>query len=126
MAQSDEIGRNTALSYIDTVIRYISPRVVCALDLEECTILSTRDLNRTAATVAVFPNPAQSAVTLKSLSGESIRSYSLTDLSGRVVARNLNINETAVQITRGDLKAGMYLLNYETRTSQGTLQVVFE
>ncbi len=129
MAQSNEVGRNTALSYIDTIQRFINPRMVCALGLAECDLYPTVGINEIGAASALvnaFPNPANNLINLQAKNAGSIRNWSMFDLTGRTVMTEQNINTNAVQINRGSLSSGLYLIRFETNKGAGSVNIILE
>ena len=129
MAQSNEIGRSTALAYIDTIQQYINPRMVCALGLAECDLYPTVGINEIADAsnlVTAFPNPANALINLQAKNGGAIRNWSLFDLTGKVVMNNQNINTNAVQINSSNLSSGLYLIRFETNKGAGSINIVIE
>ncbi len=129
MAQSNEVGRATALTYMDTIQRFINPRIVCALGLAECDLYPTVGINEIAAKsdlVIAFPNPANNLINLEAKNGGSIRNWSMFDLTGKMVLTEQNINTNAVQISRGNLASGLYLIRFETNKGVGSVNIVIE
>lgn len=130
MATSDLVGRNTALSYIDTIQKYINPRMVCALGLAECDLYPTVGINEigsVSALVNAYPNPANTNVTIRSntTSGQ-IKSVRMFDVTGREVVSASNLNTSAYLINRNDLIAGIYLVQVQTEKGRSSIKVIFE
>jgi len=130
MATSDLVGRNTALSYIDTIQKYINPRMVCALGLAECELYPTVGINEigsVSALVNAYPNPANTNVTIRSntVSGQ-IKSIRMFDVTGREVVSASNLSTSAYLINRNDLIAGIYLVQVQTEKGRSSIKVIFE
>jgi hypothetical protein len=63
----------------------------------------------TATAFSMYPNPAQTMVTLSN--NEMMKQYSITDLNGRIVkAGGLN-NVTEANVDVSELSSGIYLVN---------------
>ena len=126
MASSNELGRSSGLTYIDTIQRYINPRIVCALGLAACAEVGMQDVAN-AVKVSVFPNPANTQVTIRS-NNESgqIKSIRMFDVTGREVLSSSNLNTLAYQINRNDLIAGIYLVQVQTEKGRSSIKVIFE
>ena len=126
MATSNELGRSTGLTYIDTIQRYINPRIVCALGLAACAEVGMQDVAN-AVKVSVFPNPANTQVTIRS-NNESgqIKSIRMFDVTGREVLSTSNLNTLTYQINRNDLIAGIYLVQVQTEKGRSSIKVIFE
>ncbi len=102
------MGAAKGLAYIDTIQGYANPRIMCTLGLEgnPCiTGVTDRDL---ADGTAIYPNPAQTSITLRN-NAHMIRRVELTDITGRMVMKaNVNSHEFIMQ--RDGLNDGLYLL----------------
>ncbi len=128
MAQSDEVGRNTALTYIDTVQRFINPRVVCALGLSECDLYETlgfENANPSSNLVRIFPNPASELFSIAASKG-TIISYQVIDITGKTVRTQNGIKQNTVQVSTDGLASGMYLVRFETTEGTGTTNLILE
>jgi hypothetical protein len=126
MASSNELGRSSGLTYIDTIQRYINPRIVCALGLAACAEVGMQDIAN-AVKVSAFPNPANTNVTISSntTSGQ-INSIRMFDVTGREVLYTSNLNTATYQINRNDLIAGIYLVQVQTEKGRSSIKVIFE
>jgi len=124
---SNELGRSTALSYIDTVQRYIQPRLVCALGLAQCAdVISVKEIPANDI-VSVYPNPSNDFVnvTIKPGNG-TISSYEMIDVTGKLVKSANRINEYQLFVSRDNLPSGLYLLRIQTAKGFSTQRVIFE
>jgi len=125
MAQSDLVGRNTALVYIDTVQRFINPRIVCALDLEECNLFQTIGFATVASgTISAYPNPSTDAVMLTTSAG--IETVELFDITGKLVQSVSGLNTSSFQVNRNGLGKGIYLARVGTKDGLKTVKLIFE
>lgn len=93
-------------AYIDTIMGYLNPRIVCALDLGPCTMVGIDENSSIAQGVEVYPNPASERVTFTS-STSTILSYEVFDVNGRLV-RTAQVNNSIANMDRNGLKAGAY------------------
>jgi hypothetical protein len=126
MATSNELGRSTGLTYIDTIQRYINPRIVCALNLVGCGSVGVQDVIN-SVNVNAFPNPANTNVTISSnTSSGQIKSVRMFDVTGREVLYTSNLNTATYQINRNDLIAGIYLVQVQTEKGRSSIKVIFE
>jgi len=130
MATSNEVGRSTGLTYIDTIQQYINPRIVCALNLAECGLFeveSINDLNTASALVSAYPNPSNGNVTIRSIVGAGqLNSITLFDLTGRQVLAQSGLHTSSYQINRNDLTSGIYLVQVVTEKGRGTIKLILE
>lgn len=106
-----------ARAYIDTVMGYVNPRIVCALELGPCSLVGLSENSPIAQGVEVFPNPANERVTFTSTKG-MILSYQVFDVNGRLV-RTASVNSDRAIMERQSLKAGAYTV--QLRFKDGTV-----
>lgn len=130
MAQGDAVGRSKALLYIDSIQQFIHPRIVCALGLEQCNLFGNvgiQNLAQRNADVQVFPNPANQGVSVRIKgSANEIIQTELFNLTGQAMRVRHTSNAQQVNIERGDLPSGIYLIRIRTSNSSYTARVIFE
>lgn len=110
-----------ARMYMDSIAGYLAPRMNVVFEANNVGIAD--DLLR--QDLVVFPNPARELMTIRSKSGQAIQSAQLMDLSGRIV-RDINPSRGDMQIERGELAAGIYVLQVRSRTAATTVKVRFD
>lgn len=93
-------------AYIDTIMGYMNPRIVCALDLGPCDLFSSMHDASTANTVDVYPNPASDRFTVSGGTAV-IQRMEIFDANGRLV-RTHSVNAQQASIAREGLRAGAY------------------
>ncbi len=108
LASNPNMSPAKGRAYLDTVMNYLNPRIVCALQLGPCQIVSINENDPIALGVDVFPNPAVDIVTVSSKEAP-VSFYEIWDMNGRLV-RSLNVNRTTFTIDRRDIESGLYLL----------------
>ncbi|MCB0819338.1 MAG: T9SS type A sorting domain-containing protein [Bacteroidetes bacterium] len=126
MAQGDAVGRSAALTYIDTVMEYINPRIVCALGLPECDNFETIGFNEVVVEdlFVVYPNPSHDFVNIHVKAGvAALKTVRVFDMTGREVFAQTGLNQPKLQINREGLSSGVYFATVET--TAGTSQVRF-
>lgn len=94
-----------SLLYIDTMARYIAPRLVLAMGLNE-TVSSVDNGLKPVLGFEAYPNPATNNVLLKAK--EEIQSIQLFDLNGREVIQLDAVNNTQYLLNISTLPKGMY------------------
>lgn len=95
-------------TYIDTIMGYMNPRIVCALDLGPCSLVGIDEADPIAAGVAISPNPARADVRITS-NMATIRMVELYDANGRRV-RAENVENNAYLLQRNGLKPGTWFV----------------
>ncbi len=95
-------------AYIDTIMEYANPRIVCALDLGPCGLMGLADNDPVASGVSMAPNPAHELVRVVS-SKETIRMAEVYDVNGRRVHAE-NVDNTSYLLHRNGLKPGAYFI----------------
>ncbi|MEO1451995.1 MAG: T9SS type A sorting domain-containing protein, partial [Bacteroidota bacterium] len=107
--------------YIDSIVKYLAPRMNVVFEANNVGIeddLLRQDLQ-------VFPNPARDLVTIRTRSAQALESVQLMDLSGRVV-RQVEAARGDVQIQRGNLASGIYVLQVRSLDAMTTVKVRFD
>lgn len=101
---SAEKGR----AYIDTIMGYMNPRIVCALQLGPCSLVGIDEHDPIAVGVGMYPNPAHDVVNISS-EKETIRMVEVYDINGRRV-RAENVDNTTYILHRNGIKGGAYFI----------------
>lgn len=114
LASNPDMSATKGRTYIDTIMGYMNPRIVCALQLGPCSFVGI-DEEGYEAGVRMAPNPANDVVYINSANG-IIRRYRVLDLNGRQVAM-ANTNSTNFVIERDGLVSGTYFVELELENS---------
>jgi len=94
-------------AYIDTIMGYMNPRIVCALELGPCAV-GIDENDPIAIGVEMAPNPAHDIVRINSANAV-IRMVEVYDVNGRRVSAE-NVENKAFTLQRNGLKAGAYFV----------------
>lgn len=111
MASNPDMSGTKGRAYLDTVMGYVNPRIVCALQLGPCSLVGIDEQDGFESGIRLAPNPARDQVRVTSANG-IIRRYRILDLNGRQVAMD-NANSADFHIQRDGLHSGAYLLELE-------------
>ncbi len=107
-ASNPNMSASKARAVIDTVMGYLNPRILAALDLDaECGGVGM-DEQEHGISINIYPNPAADRITITSGSGMITR-YALFDAQGREVL-HATPNSDRIDLERKGLAAGEYLL----------------
>ncbi|MBK9177021.1 MAG: T9SS type A sorting domain-containing protein [Flavobacteriales bacterium] len=110
LASNPDMSATKGRTYIDTVMGYMNPRIVCALQLGPCSLVGI-DEEGYESGVRMAPNPASDVVYITSANG-IVRRYRVLDINGRQVAM-ANANSTQFTIAREGLVSGTYFVELE-------------
>lgn len=124
LASNPNSSGNKGRAVIDTIMGYLNPRIVCALDLGPCSLVGIAESDPVAQGVDLFPNPAHDRITISSATS-TIRFYELRDVNGRRV-RAENVEKGSFVLPRGDLKAGIYFVTLQFDRGTVTRKVVLD
>lgn len=113
-ATNPDVSKEKALRYIDTLDNYLTPRLFYGLDLSANTcskpstvnVLSPQQLD-----LSIYPNPAQSIITLEVAPDYEILDFGIYDLSGRHVGGALNVNTNRYNYLTSFLEDGLYIIH---------------
>ena len=111
-------------SYLDTVVNYLCPRIVCALDLVGCPNASL-DKNEEASSFQIYPNPNDGNFTLRLRSTSITNSIQITDLSGNIIDER-SLKESDVQMHLTHLNPGVYFVTLSNDNQKITKRVVID
>ncbi|MBK7946421.1 MAG: T9SS type A sorting domain-containing protein [Flavobacteriales bacterium] len=110
LASNPDMSATKGRTYLDTVMGYLNPRIVCAVQLGPCSLVGIDEVDG-GASVSVYPNPATENVNVVSEKG-LVRRYRLLDINGRLVASGNPAAQRFV-IERNGLNSGTYLVELE-------------
>lgn len=114
-----------AKTVIDTMVAFFIPRAYIGMNLEE--VVGTNDLiSGNDVSLEVFPNPADNVFTVKTAAAYPVRSISVVDFNGRVVANYSAINSSNYTINRNDLPRGVYVLRLQFDDGVASQKVVLK
>ena len=116
-ASNPDMSATKARTYIDTIMGYMNPRIVCALQLGPCSLVGVEENSSIAAGVDVYPNPASDRFTVSS-GNATIQRFDIFDMNGRLV-RTASVNAKQAVIAREGLRAGAYMV--QLRFAEGTV-----
>lgn len=116
-----------AQTYMDTVMNYLVPRIVCGLGLSQCAGISDVEEKLELGAVDVFPNPSYDRLTLNStIAGNMIQSVVMSDLQGRTVLSQDGIQSTEYTLDHQNIAPGLYFVRVETRKGYLTKKVILK
>jgi hypothetical protein len=108
LASDPNMSAQKGRAYIDTIMGYMNPRIVCALQLGPCSLVGIDEQDPIAQGVEMYPNPARDVVNISSAKG-TIRMVEIYDINGRRV-RAENVDNTRYALHRSNLKPGAYFV----------------
>ncbi|MBP6311297.1 MAG: T9SS type A sorting domain-containing protein [Flavobacteriales bacterium] len=111
-------------TYIDTIMGYMNPRIVCALELGPCSLVGIDENSAIAVGLDLYPNPTNDRVTITS-SNATIERIVLFDMNGRQVNTN-TVNAKQYILNRGDLANGVYYVQLHFNEGSITRKVVLQ
>lgn len=117
LASNPDMSGTKARTYIDTIMGYMNPRIVCALQLGPCSLVGVEENSSIAAGVDVYPNPASDRFTVSS-GNATIQRFEIFDMNGRLV-RTGSVNAKLAVIARESLRAGAYMV--QLHFAEGTV-----
>jgi hypothetical protein len=122
MLTNPNMSKTKALLYIDTMRKFLAPRIMNVLQLPGNTLNTTSLSNGNK--LEVYPNPAQTELYVK-LTGETPISIRLVDITGRTIRTIAPGSEKTLTLTRGNLANGVYFLKIDYKSGSLVQRVVF-
>ena len=108
VAGSPGMSADKGLTYIDTIMGYANPRIMCVLELEGNPCALGIDDVQLENTTSIYPNPAVDAVNIRN-DQHMIRRINVIDITGRTVAQK-TVNNHFFTLNRDKLNNGVYLM----------------
>lgn len=124
LLSNPDMSPEKARAYLDTVMAYLNPRIVCALELGPCSLVSIPENDPIAVGVELYPNPANDQFTVIS-SAAAVRNFEMFDINGRLV-RASSVNSDRLVIERQGLDAGVYFIQLQYAEGSVTRRVILE
>lgn len=116
-----DMSKTKALAYIDTIMEYLTPRMVAAF-CEEVGI-NERELSKS---VNVYPNPATEELNIvSSIYNNNIEFVEFFDATGRLVYSE-KINTATYKTSITGLNTGMYFVNIQLREGNVVKKVLIK
>lgn len=84
MLTNPDMSITKGKTYLDTVVNYLCPRIVCALNLAGCPNAGLNENNLQDA-FTVYPNPSMGAFTVLMDNGPDARTIRISDFSGKLL-----------------------------------------
>tara|TARA_B100001245_G_scaffold236206_1_gene226241 strand:- start:2269 stop:3666 length:1398 start_codon:yes stop_codon:yes gene_type:complete len=98
-------------TYVDTIMGYMIPRVILALELEAGIGLHE---NMVAGAVKMYPNPVHNTLFIKSEDSDvDIETVEILDVSGRMVSKHV-IEPGRAELSTAHLNPGVYMVRVTT------------
>lgn len=118
-----DMSRAKGMAYIDSVMGYLNPRMVCALNLYGCFGVGIDEpINEV---FDAYPVPASMQLEMTTHGNGLIESYELYDITGKMVMSNQQVYQSALVISRGTLPNGIYILKATVNNKLQTRKVIF-
>lgn len=85
-----------------------------------CTAVSLGLDNNTleAASVSMFPNPSSESTTIKFNDNALTHTVTVSDVTGRVVAKFNNVTEKSINVNTNEFNAGMYIVSIQNNRNE--------
>lgn len=72
----------------------------------------------------IYPNPANSEITIRTASSDRIQSVKLINLKGESVFKQAGIDKTEYQVLTGHLPKGVYILTVKTKNKLKNQRII--
>jgi hypothetical protein len=126
MCQYDLSNPNDAArskTYIDTIVGFLTPRIVIALGLPNNVAI---DELKEITQLKAYPNPASSILKLQAGNATPMRGVEVFDAMGRLVYRQEGLHTNQITITREGWTSGLYIVKVHFDEGAVVEKVIFE
>lgn len=112
-----------ARTYIDTIVGFLTPRIVIALGLPNNVAI---DELKEITQLKAYPNPASSILKLQAGNATPMRGVEVFDAMGRLVYRQQGLHTNQITITREGWTSGLYMVKVHFDRGSVVEKVIFE
>ena len=107
MLTNPDMSKSKALLYIDTVVNYLSPRIVCGLGLAECSgaAVSEQEQER----IQFYPNPVEDLLHV-TLPHSTITEIVVVNMGGEVVSGRIELQGDHAILDLSHLNSAVYFV----------------
>ncbi|MEP6647065.1 MAG: T9SS type A sorting domain-containing protein [Saprospiraceae bacterium] len=121
--QNQNMTKDKAVTYMDSILAYVLPRLYTSLTLSELT--ATHDLVKVGdVRIVTYPNPTSDHVFIATPKEFQIRTIGVYDLKGTLVNSSTGINSNYYELSVRGLPAGQYTLRFEFDKGIAARQIV--
>lgn len=122
LATNPDMSRSKAMTYIDTIIGYLSPRLKSVM--VDDTTIGISETNIIKNNVVVYPNPSSSNLFINA--DNMIQSIRLFSMTGQEVLNIQNVNSNKFEVLRSSIKDGLYFISIATSKGQITQKIILQ
>ena len=123
LSKNPDMSKAKALTYIDTIMNYLNPRIVAALGLDD----GVNDFYILERSISVYPNPATNEFTVKvPENAKDFTSIELYDLSGREIQAYWRPKGKSFVLNSSNLDGGVYFVKLKFASGEVTKKVVIQ
>jgi len=121
-----DMSKTKAMSYIDSVMGYVTPRIYTVLQpIGTCSYSGVEET--VAQNITVFPNPANGTFTINGPEiGNNIQNIRMIDVTGRTIFSYGKLNHTKLVIDGTKYAPGVYMLNIDLEKGSTSAKVMIE
>lgn len=121
MLTNPNMSKTKSNAYIDTVVNFISPRIVNALSLFP---VSVRESNNVQA--AVYPNPSKGEINLRVSDNNRLIAVEVLDLNGRIIYREEGLRDSFHRFNTPSASKGLYFVRIHTEEGTAVQKVMLD
>lgn len=127
LAGNPDMSPEKARRYIDSIIAFVAPRACIGLDLPcKSVVTSTNDIDDDVVGLKIAPNPASNELQISVSEETPLMSYTLYDISGRMLRNVNNVASSLVTLKRESLLNGMYIVRMQFEKGTLSKKIIFE
>jgi type IX secretion system substrate protein/BD-FAE protein len=118
-----DMSKTKALTYIDTIMNYLNPRIV------ECLNLPTgiNEFDNINAQILISPNPATNQFTIDfSELVSPIHHVEIVDITGKIVYQNNSVTEKYLIVNRNGIASGVYITKVYLKDATVEQKIIFQ
>jgi hypothetical protein len=120
MLTNPNMSKAKSNAYVDTVVNYLSPRLVTGLSIA----VGVRENNNVQA--AVYPNPTKGEINIRVADNNRLIALEVLDLNGRVIYREESLQESFHRFNAPAASKGLYFVRVHTTEGTAVQKVMID
>ncbi|MEM6763458.1 MAG: T9SS type A sorting domain-containing protein [Bacteroidota bacterium] len=125
LASNPDMSPEKGRTYIDSIMGYLAPRMNAVLLATSSGVSTSIDNTiKESVSFGAYPNPTNGILYIRS--SEALRKITVYDIAGREVRVVDGIRGTGIDLERGDIQAGMYIIRADFDKASVTQKVMWQ
>ncbi len=122
--ENPDMSGTKGKAYLDTIVGFLNPRIICALNLPGCVSVGLNELSNNVD-LSIYPNPGTSEINYVVADEQEIKNITIYDVTGRVVSEITGLSTHSYKLNCEQLKPGLYYTTISTNGNNTATKKIF-